>query len=136
MENIVNESMVKEQSIKETINLTLSAIKEINGKIKKMKNDLKDKLMANADYKTAIDESKEANTLVKTARAGVMKSNQDAYKLSDELKSLRADLKLNKESLSEYLLTYEKQSGQDHIENEDGIFIKINKVASIQLKLI
>lgn len=114
--------------------LTQRTVKTIAGykeDLKEKTKKLKDMLSSFPEYAALEEEIKEAQKRKKQARAKAM-GTQALYDLDSEIKQIRAHLKSEQLSLSDYLLEYEKQSGANQLSLFDGTHAEIVKTATIK----
>jgi predicted RNase H-like nuclease (RuvC/YqgF family) len=86
---------------------------------KKLKEMLDDIMNADPTYRQHTEEAKEAAKKKGQTKAEILKRPQ-AKELDDKLKTLKSEIKENQGALSDYLQEYQRLSGVDEIEGEDG----------------
>lgn len=97
----------------------ITAIDKLREEIKKKKEMLDDIFNNDPTFKQHADAVKEA-TKVKTQTKGEILKRPQAAELNNTLKTLKSELKENQVSLSDYLAEYQRMSGVNEIEGEDG----------------
>jgi len=102
----------------------ITGIDTLQTEAKKYKEMLDDILAANEPYQELLKKANEASKDKNKQRAEVMKQPH-AKELSDKIKELRGEAKEKQEALSDYLQEYQRISGVDEIEGEDGELRKI-----------
>jgi seryl-tRNA synthetase len=70
-------------------------------------------------FKTHLDQAKEATVTKNKTRQEIMKQ-PSVVALNNKVKTLSAELKELQQSLSDYLLEYQRMAGVNEIEGEDG----------------
>lgn len=110
-EVIVNmESMIKTH---------VTEIDKLNIEIKKHKELLEDIFKNDPVYAQHDEKAKEAAKIKQGTRAEILKRPQPA-ELDHKVKELKTQLKENQGALSDYLQEYQRMSGVNEIEGEDG----------------
>jgi phenylalanyl-tRNA synthetase alpha subunit len=102
----------------------ITGIDTLQTEAKKYKEMLDDILAANEPYQELLKKANEASKDKNKQRAEVLKQPH-AKELSDKIKELRGEAKEKQEALSDYLQEYQRISGVDEIEGEDGELRKI-----------
>ncbi len=115
-------------------------IKNNNGQIAKLATELadaremlKDAFEGDVTYKEHADAAKEANKVKTATKAQILKQPQVAG-LAAKVKSLTSEVKELKEGLSDYLKEFNRLSGINEIEGEDGELLEIVYVAKLVRK--
>jgi len=112
------------------IKTNMTTIDSRRNELKKNKEMLSDILGNDPGYKEASDKAKEANKVKAAAKAQVMRA-PNAMALSEKVRSLAAEVKESEEALSDYLREYERLSGSNEIEGDDGEVREIVYVARL-----
>lgn len=106
-------------NLESMIKTTMGAIDRQSAEAKKLKEMFDDILNNDPAYAEASEKAKEAGKVKQTARAGVLKQPQ-AKDLDDKIRTLKSEMKENQSALSDYLQEYQRMSGVNEIEGEDG----------------
>lgn len=117
-----------------------SAIKSRVGQLNKLKNDLKVQkemltsyLENDEKYREAVELSKKANGVKNTVKAQLLKQ-PEAANLNETVKSLKEQVFELNEGLSYYLREYQRLTGANEFEGEDGELQQIIYVAKLVRK--
>ena len=111
----------------------ISGIDTRRQELKKMREMLSSALTNDETYRLHEEKAKEANKLKAATRAQIMKQPANAS-LADKVKHLAAELKDMDGALSDYLREYERMSGSNEIEGDDGEVREIVYVAKLVKK--
>lgn len=110
-EVLVNmESMIKNH---------ISAVDRINQEAKKYKEMLDDIFNNDETYKVHAEKAAEAAKVKGQTKAEILK-RPHAKELDDKVKSLKAEVKELQGALSDYLQEYQRMSGVNEIEDDNG----------------
>lgn len=134
MEKTLNIEYPAEQikNISTLIEQDINKLAENKQQVKERQEMLEDIFNNNPTYKSHLETSKEAAIITKKTKAEVLKTPQ-AAKLNQEIKDLKAEGKLDKDSLSDLLAQYRQLTGATEFETSDGTMYLIS--ANYQLKL-
>ena len=102
----------------------ITGIDTLQTEAKKYKEMLDDILAANEPYQELLKKANEAAKDKNKQKMEVLKQPH-AKELSDKIKELRTEAKEKQEALSDYLQEYQRISGVDEIEGDDGELRKI-----------
>ena len=102
----------------------ISGIDTLQTEAKKFKEMLDDILAANEPYQELTKKANEATKAKNTQKQEVLKQPH-AKELNDKIKELKGEVKEKQEALSDYLQEYQRISGVDEIEGDDGELRKI-----------
>ncbi len=122
-------------SLEALIKSHIESINFLKGEKNKRKEMLSDALIGDAVYQ---EHDKLAKSAVKTrnaTKAQILRQAQNV-KLSHEVKSLSTELKDKQLALSDYLLEYQRQTGVNEIEDNQGNVLFIVNTAKVQLRLL
>jgi septal ring factor EnvC (AmiA/AmiB activator) len=97
----------------------ISMIDKQQEEAKKLKEMLDDIFTNDETYQTHLKASNEASKKKNETKAQVLKRPQ-AADLDKKIKDIKAEMKENQGSLSDYLQEYQRMSGVNEIEGEDG----------------
>lgn len=116
--------------IEEMIKTHILQIDELGEEASKYKDMLDDILLNDETYQEHEKAAKEASRIKSNTKKEIMK-RQDAADLANKLKSVRSQQKELREGLSDYLREYQRLSGSNEIEGEDGEVREIVFVAKL-----
>ncbi|EKD85351.1 MAG: hypothetical protein ACD_38C00038G0015 [uncultured bacterium] len=119
--------------IEEMIKTHMSQIDTLQEDITKRKDMLNDIFTNDETYQEHDKIAKEAAKVRTGTKQQIMK-RPDAADLSNQLKSLKSEQKELKEGLSDYLREYQRLSGSNEIEGEDGELREIVYTAKLVKK--
>lgn len=119
--------------IEEMIKTHMAQIDSLQEEITKRKDMLDDIFTNDETYQEHDKIAKEAAKIRTGTKQQIMK-RPDAADLSNQLKSLKSEQKELKEGLSDYLREYQRLSGSNEIEGEDGEIREIVYVAKLVKK--
>lgn len=116
--------------IEEMIKTHMSQIDELGEEASKYKDMLDGIFVNDETYQEHEKIAKEAARIKSNTRKEIMK-RPDAADLSNKLKSLKSQQKELKDGMSDYLKEYQRLSGSNEIEGEDGEIRQIMFVAKL-----
>ncbi len=102
----------------------ITAIDNLNSEARKYKEMLDDILAANEPYQALLKKANDASAEKNKQKSEVLKQPH-AKELNAKIKELKSDAKEKAEALSDYLQEYQRISGVDEIEGDDGELRKI-----------
>lgn len=123
-----NEDVTVLLSLEQLIKSHISTIDKLSIELKKHKEMLEDSYNSDAVYQEHALAAKEAAKVKAQTRSQIMKQPANVV-LSNKIKSMSAEVKEKKLSLSDYLLEYQRMTGINEIEGEDGELREIVNVA-------
>lgn len=124
-EIIINmESMIKSH---------ISSIDRLAGEIKKHKQMLYDIFANDPTFQAHDKEAKQASKVKATTRAQILKRPQ-AADLQNQIKGMQSEASQLKGALSDYLQEYQRLSGVNQIEGDDGEVREIVYIAKLVKK--
>lgn len=97
----------------------IASIDKLSDEAKKLKEMLDDIFANDPVYQEHLEKAKEATKLKTATKLQILKQPQ-AADLNEKIKSLKSQIKESQESLSDYLQEYQRMSGVNEIEGEDG----------------
>lgn len=118
------ENLIKNNNIQVT---------KLSGELAQARDMLKDAFENDATYKEHADIAKEANKVKSATKVQIMRQPQVAG-LATKVKSLTSEVKELKEGMSDYLKEFNRLSGINEIEGEDGELLEIVYVAKLVKK--
>lgn len=116
--------------IEEMIKTHMAQIDELGEEASKYKDMLDDILLNDETYQEHEKAAKEAARIKSNTKKEIMK-RPDAADLALKLKSVKSQQKELREGLSDYLREYQRLSGSNEIEGEDGELREIVFVAKL-----
>lgn len=111
----------------------ITGIEKRRSELKTQREMLASALGNDASYKEAEDKAKEAGKAKAAIKSQIMKQPANAT-LGEKVKELAAEIKEMDGALSEYLREYQRMSGANEIEGEDGEVREIVYVAKLVKK--
>lgn len=129
-ETASNNDAVLLTRIEEMIKTHTSQIDELSEEITKYKDMVDDVLANDETYQEHDKLAKEAARIRSNTKKEIMK-RPDVADLANKLKSLKSEQKELKNGLSDYLREYQRLSGSNEIEGEDGEIREIVFVAKL-----
>lgn len=125
--------VMPETSVAETLSHVVNLIQNANTSIEKLKEDistnkdmLEDALNNDPDYRREFDKAKEAAKVRNELKKRIM-LQPELMSINTKMKNQKAHLKELKETLSEYLQEYQRQTGSKTIEGSNG---ELNQIIS------
>lgn len=112
------------------IKATISNLDKGRVELKKLKEMLSDMLNNDPTYQEHDRLAKEANKVKSKTKAEILKQ-PEAAELNKKIKELAVELKESQNGLSEYLREYQRLSGSNEIEGDDGEVREIVYVAKL-----
>lgn len=116
--------------IEEMIKTHLAQIDNLQEEITKYRDMVNDIFLNDETFQEHDKVAKEATRIRSSTKQQIMK-RPDTADLSNKLKSLKSEQKELKEGLSDYLREYQRLSGSNEIEGEDGQLRQIVFVAKL-----
>lgn len=113
----------------------IASIERVTNELRKHREMLDDIFNNDATFKEHSEKAKEANKIKSATKQQIMKQPQVAD-LSDKVKSMRTEVKELKEALSDYLREYQRLSGVNEIEGDDGQIHEIVYIAKLIRKFM
>ncbi len=123
-------SMLQIESI---IKRYLLDIQKLQERYKEKKSMFDDSFNNDANYKTLADKAKEATRLKTAAKQQLMKSPA-ITQLAQEVKEMKEEMADLEQSISDYLREYQKVSGSNQLETDDGQILEIVQVTKVVRK--
>lgn len=97
----------------------IASIDKLSEEAKKLKEMLDDIFANDPVYQEHLEKAKEATKLKTATKQQILKQPQ-AADLNLKIKTLKSEIKENQGALSDYLQEYQRMSGVNEIEGEDG----------------
>jgi hypothetical protein len=106
------------------IKTNINGIDKGRNEISKMKEMLNDTLLNDPTYQKHDEEAKAATKKKSATKSEIMKATQN-HELLRKIHALSTEVKEMNEALSDYLREYERLSGSNEIETDDGVVREI-----------
>lgn len=120
-------------SLDEMIKAHVQSIDRLRTEVKKLREMIEDGFANDAVYKEHDDIAKAAAKVRQATKAQIMKQPA-IVALVNKMKTLNGELKEKQFSLSDYLLEYQRLSGANQIETDDGQVLEIVNSAKVVRK--
>lgn len=120
-------------SLDELIKNHVKSIDSLRVEIKKQQEMITDGFANDPVFRENDAKAKEAAKVKNTTKLQIMKQPA-MMTLSNKVKSMKAELKDKQFALSDYLLEYQRLSGANQIETDDGQVLEIVNVAKVVRK--
>lgn len=120
-------------SLDEMIKAHVQSIDKLRVEVKKLREMIQDGFANDAVYKEHDDAAKAAAKVRQATKAQIMKQPA-IVALVQKMKTLNSELKDKQFSLSDYLLEYQRISGANQIETDDGQILEIVNSAKVVRK--
>ncbi len=117
-------------SLESTIKTHISSLDRLGEELRKHKEMLDDIFANDATYQKHLETAKEA-TKIKTATKQQILNQPQAKGLNEKVKTFKSEIKEQEGALSDYLQEYQRLSGVNEIEGEDGEVREIVYVAKL-----
>lgn len=117
-------------SLENLIKNHIASIDKLKEEVRKQKQMLEDGFLSDAVYQEHMKLAKEAIKQKSATRAQITKQPQNIA-LSNKIKSMTTELKDKQFALSDYLLEYQRLTGVNEIEGEDGEVREIVNTAKV-----
>lgn len=120
-------------SLEQLIKSHIASIDKLRDESRKHKQMLEDAFMNDQVYQEHLKIAKEATKQKTATKQQIMKQPANIV-LSNKIKSMSTELKEKQMALSDYLLEYQRMTGVNEIEGEDGEVREIVNVAKVVKK--
>lgn len=120
-------------NLEQLIKSHISGIDRLKDELQKHKGMLDDIFENDSTFKEHSEQAKEAAKIKSATKAQIMKQPQ-VTELSEKVKNMRSEIKEMENALSDYLKEYQRMSGVNEIEGEDGEVREIVYVAKLVKK--
>lgn len=120
-------------SLDELIKNHVKSIDKLRIEVKKQQDMINDGFQNDPVYRENEAKAKEATKVKNTTKQQIMKQPA-MLTLSNKVKSMKAEMKDKQFALSDYLLEYQRLSGANQIETDDGQVLEIVNVAKVVRK--
>lgn len=119
--------------IEQMIKTNISGVDKRKGELKKLKEMIESVLVNDSMYREHAEKAKEANKVKSATKKQILNlpQNADLVKKANELS---AEIKEMNDALSDYLSEYQRMSGSNEIEGDDGEIREIVYVAKLVKK--
>ncbi len=117
-------------NLESLIKTHMSSISRLQEEVKKLKEMLDDIFANDPTYQEHTKLADEASKVKKATKQQILKRPQ-AAELDNKVKSLKSEMKENQASLSDYLREFQRMSGLNEIENDQGEVMEIVYTAKL-----
>lgn len=121
-------------SLEEMIKNNMAAIDKLTAELKEKKHMFSDSFQNDPTYKEHEDKWKEAKVVLQQTRQQILKQPA-VMQMAEKIKSMTADVKERKASLSDYLLEYQRLTQATTIEDLEGNLREIQNSATAVKRL-
>ena len=121
------------QRLDEMIKNHITSISKTKEELSKYREMLKDSFEGDSVYREHAEEAKKANKIKSNTKAQILRKPEVAQ-IADKVKTLGQELRELNSALSDYLAEYQRASGLNEIEGEDGEIRQIVFVAKLSAK--
>lgn len=111
----------------------MASIDKLSDEAKKLKGILDDIFANDPTYQSHNEAAKQATKVKQQTKAEILKRPQ-AKDLNDKIKTMKAEIKEQQGALSDYLQEYQRMSGVNEIEGDDGEVREIVYMAKLVRK--
>jgi predicted nucleic acid-binding Zn-ribbon protein len=118
------EPVAEDKTTLEAVHRLMIELAETSGKMKSIKNDLKDIADQNEEYRALQEELKEASEKKITAKK-LLEADKDYQVVNSELEELKFKYKDLQEIMSHHLVTYFSESGETSLTTPDGETLQV-----------
>lgn len=129
-QTIISSDVGEQLSLLDTVEMGMDHVDDLKSRLKYMRESLESELLQNDEYKDSKEKMKLMREEHKVSKMKAMRSPM-CIELADKIDEDRANLKLEKQSLSATILFYQEESGQTSISHNDKTY-KIVKSARLQ----
>jgi predicted nucleic acid-binding Zn-ribbon protein len=109
----------EDENTLQAIHRLMEEMEETRGKIKDMRDNIKDVLLQNEEYQTLQEEIKEMTTKRQQAKK-LLDADRDFQQLNSELEELKFKLKDLQEIMSHHLVSHYDETRETQIKDHDG----------------
>ena len=109
-----------------------SIIEKTREELSELNQMLKDALESDAEYMENQEEVKKATKIKNATKAQILKK-PDIAQIAEKVKSLRSQIKESQGALSDYLREYQRVSGLNTFEGENGEVLEIVYIAKLKV---
>lgn len=117
-------------SLENLIKNHIASIDKLKDEVKKQRQMLEDGFLNDAVYQEHLKAAKEAIKVKSATKAQITKQPQNIM-LSNKIKTMSTELKDKQYALSDYLLEYQRLTGVNEIEGDDGEIREIVNTAKV-----
>lgn len=120
-------------SLENLIKSNLNTIDTLQKQFREQKEMVDNVLENDQTYRQHLEQAKEANNVKSSTKQQIMK-RPDVVKIAEKMKSLREEIKETQATLSDLLQEFQRVSGSNIIEREDGQVLEIISVSKLVRK--
>ncbi len=118
-------------NLSEMIKNTVKLIENTRKELSEQRGMLTDTFENNSIYKEQQEAVKATSKIRNATKAEILKRT-DISQIAEKVKSLQSEIRENSAALSDYLREYQRVSGQNTLEGEDGEVLEIVYVAKLK----
>ena len=111
-------------SLEQMVKTNITSIEKLSTDLKQQKAMLEDVFINDSTYQEHAKTAKEAAQVKSRTKQEIMK-RPSVFQIANKIKTMQADLKERQASLSDYLAEYQRMSGANEIEVENGEVLEI-----------
>ncbi|GDX61769.1 hypothetical protein LBMAG33_0790 [Candidatus Levyibacteriota bacterium] len=127
---IINDDLTVLLSLESLIKRNISKIEKLREDLKKSKQMLSDSFENDPTFREHAEKAKETSNIKNTTRQEILKQ-PSVSSVSAKVRDMSSELKEIQNSLSDYLKEYQRLSGSNEIEGEDGNLREIINTAKL-----
>lgn len=117
-------------NLDQLIKNNIGSLGKLQEELKKHKEMFTDAFINDPTFKEHEEKAKEANKIKQQTRQQILKQ-PSMHQLADKIKTLATEMREKKQSLSEYLLEYQRLTGANEIQTDDGELLSIINSAKL-----
>lgn len=120
-------------SLENLIKSNLNTIDTLQKQFKEQKEMVDNVLENDQTYRQHLEQAKEANNVKSATKQQIMK-RPDVVRIAEKMKSFREEIKETQATLSDLLQEFQRVSGSNIIEREDGQVLEIVSISKLVRK--
>lgn len=117
-------------SLESLIKNNIASIDKLGVELKQLRQMFSDTFTNDPTFKENEEKAKEATKVKNTTKQNILKQ-PSVVQMADKIKTITAELREKKNSLSDYLLEYQRMAGVNEIEGHDGEVREIIHLAKL-----
>jgi FtsZ-binding cell division protein ZapB len=116
--------MMEDKTTLDAVHRLMIEMAELRGKMKTVKDQLKDVMEQNDEYRAIAEELKESSGKRQTAKK-LLEADKDYQLVNSELEELKFKYTDLQEIMSHHLVTYFRESGETQLKTPDGDTLQV-----------
>ncbi len=132
-ENTAADNSTVYLSLENLIKSNLNNIDTLQKQYREQKEMVDNVLENDQTYRQHLDQAKEANNTKSSTKQQIMK-RPDVVRIAEKMKALKEEIKETQATLSDLLQEYQRASGSNVIEREDGQILEIVSTSKLVRK--